>query len=112
MTRPAAIDERLRHFPTILSRWRGGHARIWELTTSHATLTIRVEIPGRHGNLRVACLGPLFIQGPYEWSNCDLRVDWDGTSFVVYDDAAGLEVVTESVEIAENRKPLNVFGLK
>ena len=41
--------DRLRHFPTLLSRWKGGTATLHELTTSHRTLFVRIEQPSRLG---------------------------------------------------------------
>lgn len=102
-------DPILLHFPTLLRRWDGSIARIWQLTTSHASLTVRVERPGKVGNLQISG-GPIFIKGPREWVNCCIRVerDKDG-NFVLFDRAAEVRIVTENLEIAENRKPLNAF---
>jgi hypothetical protein len=97
----------LRHFPTLLGRWRGGNARLWQLTTSHKALTIRVERPGIHGNLHVACIGPLHIRGPVDWSDSDIEiVPGPSDTFVVRDCRAGLEIHTEHVEVLENCKPV------
>src|SRR5947208_3311914 len=84
MTPEECLQEKLRHFPTLLKRWKGGQARMYELTSSHKTLTIRIERSKVKGNLHVACLAPLHIHGPLEWSDCDLEIAIIGDSeFVV-----------------------------
>jgi hypothetical protein len=97
----------LRHCPTLLSRWRGGRARMHELTASIKTLTIRVERSGVYGNLHIACIAPTHICGPVDWDDCDIQVSI-GTddTFVVRDIRAGLEIHAGRVEVKENCKPL------
>ena len=102
-------DDILRHFPTLLRRWDGSWVRIWQLTNSHSTLTLRLEQHGRTGNLEIACIGPLHIHGPTEWPSCKVIVESCGNHFVVTDAGAGVRVETDHVEITENRKPLNAF---
>jgi hypothetical protein len=45
----------LRHFPTLLTRWRGSHAQMTELTESHRTLRGDRE-RGRSGFQESTCL--------------------------------------------------------
>ncbi|HKQ74216.1 MAG TPA: hypothetical protein VJ810_10990 [Blastocatellia bacterium] len=104
-------DDILRHFPTLLRRWDGSIARMWTLTTSHRTLVLRLEQNGRVGNLQIACIEPEFIHGPTEWWDSHIEIERHANGFVVKDERAGLEVHTGHVELAENRKPLNVFTL-
>ena len=105
-------EEILRHFPTMLRRWDGCLARLWELTISHASLTIRIEHHGRHGNLQIVCLEPIHIHGPREWSDCHVVVEPHGEDdFVVIDREAGVEIVTGGVEIAEHCKPYKAFTI-
>jgi hypothetical protein len=99
--------DRLRHFPKMLQRWYGGRARLWELTVSHQTLIIRVERPGVHGNLHVACIGPHHIQSPSSWEDSHIDVALtDCGEWIVREAQAGVEVVAESVELKENCKPV------
>lgn len=78
---PDRIDDILRHFPTLLRRWDGSIARMWELTVSHRTLRIRLEQHGRVGNLMIACIGPEFIHGPTEWNDAHVEVTRRGDAF-------------------------------
>jgi hypothetical protein len=107
MTRQERLRDMLRHFPTLLARWRGGYARMYELSISHTTLTIRVERKGVRGNLHVACLAPTHIHGPVEWNDCDIEILLvNDERFIVRDVRAGVEVQAGSVEVAENLQPI------
>jgi hypothetical protein len=107
MTPEERRQDRLRHFPTLLARWRGGRAKMWELTVSLKTLTIRIERTGVHGNLHVSCLGPSHIQGPVYWEDADIEVvPLEDGPFIVRDVRAGLKIQTENVAVAENCKPV------
>jgi len=102
-------DPVLRHFPTLLRRWDGCIARLWSLTTSHASLTVRVEFPGRVGNLEITG-HPCFVHAPREWHDCHIEVARDESNrFLIIDAGADVRIVTEGLEIAENRNPLNAF---
>lgn len=102
-------DKILRHFPTLLQRWKGCIARLWELTTSHPTLILRIEQQERHGNLQISCIGPIHIQGPTECKNCIIQVErYPKGGFLITDENAGVKIHSEMVEISENRKPYNV----
>jgi hypothetical protein len=104
---PASVknDPILRHFPTMLHRWRGGQAIMLELTSSHKSLTIRVKQEGRPGNVIVACVGPRHIHGPVYWENACIEIRRiDETGYLVYDAGADVEITCDAVEIAENTK--------
>ena len=103
------MDDILRHFPTPLRRWDGSIARMWELTTSHRTLRLRLERHGRVGNLLIACIDPEFIHGPTEWQDTYLEISRRLDGFLVKDERAGVEVHAGHVEVKENVAPLNVF---
>ncbi len=95
----------LRHFPTLLARWRGGNASLHSLTSSHRAIKILITKSGADGNLQLACLGPIAISGPFEWNDSDITIGLsENGGFVVRDATAGFELETESVEIAENRQ--------
>ena len=106
---PDRTQDILRHFPTLLQRWEGAIARLCELTCSHQTLTIRLEQNGRNGNLQIACIEPIFIHSPTDWCDAKITVLPSNNGFVVVDEAAGVRIETHHVEIAENRKPFNLF---
>ncbi len=101
-------DEVLRHFPTLLARWRGVSARLWELTKSHPTLRITLCEDGRSGSLEIACLDPEHISAPLRWEDSDIHVEkaaGDGL-FDVVDERARVRISSCGVEIAEfDKKP-------
>lgn len=106
---PDRIDDILRHFPTLLRRWDDSIARMWELTSSHRTLRLRLEQHGRDGNLVIACIDPEFIRGPTEWSHSNVEIHRAEGGFLVKDEGAGVEVRAGHVELTENSIPLNTF---
>jgi hypothetical protein len=94
--------DRLRHFPTLLARWRGAKAVMTELTLSLRTLRIVLRREGQGGHLLVACVYPLFIHGPVEWNAANLTIALHGDKdFVVTDAAADFRVISASVEVKE-----------
>src|SRR5687768_10359900 len=107
MTPEERRRDSLRHFPTLLARWRGGRARMWEFTISHKVLTIRIEREGVRGDLHVACGDTSHIHGPVDWNDCDIEIVLDQVDgYVVRDVRAGLEIHAGKVEVAENYKPI------
>jgi hypothetical protein len=94
--------DRLRHFPTLLARWRGAKATMTELTLSLRTLRIVLRREGQSGHLLVACVYPFFIHGPVEWDTANITVALHGDKdFVVTDAAADVRVISASVEVKE-----------
>jgi hypothetical protein len=94
--------ETLRHFPTLLARWRGAKAIMTELTPSLRTLRIVLRREGQNGHLLVACIYPAFIHGPVEWDAANITVALHGDNdFAVSDTAADLKVVSAGVEVKE-----------
>src|SRR5262245_47084729 len=92
----------LRHFPTLLNRWRGSHAQMTELTDSHRTLRIVLRREGQNGHLLISCIYPLTIHAPLEWSDANMAIEPHGSEdFVVSDLSADVRVVTGSVEVKE-----------
>ena len=97
----------MRDYATVLARWRGGRAKLWELTVSMKTLTIRIERAGVTGNLHVWCFLPKHIQGPVYWDDCDIEVvPLEDGKFIVRDVRAGLEIHAANVGAAENCEPV------
>ena len=92
----------LRHFPTLLGRWRGAVAQVIELTTSHPTLRLSLQFPNRSGYLLVACIDPQHIEAPITWSDAHVEIvadDQDG--YIVVDREAGVRIGTGGVEVKE-----------
>ena len=109
MTPRDRIHDRMRHFEPLLKRWVGGTARVIELTTSHAMLTIRVEHPHKDGNLQIAISPPQYFRGPFLWSPCEIALTLtDDLQFLIRDVGSDVEILTEQViSVVENAKPLH-----
>ena len=102
MTPEERIADTLRHFPTLLRRWKGGHARFWSLSVSHPAFIILIERPGVPGNLEIRST-PDYICGPVEWNNADIEISFEpGIGYVIQDRAAGVRIVAAGVSLAEN----------
>ena len=108
MTPEERVADTLRHFPTLLNRWKGGYARFWEFSRGHYSFVIRIERPGVKGNLEIGCIAD-HICGPVIWDNANIEVSFEpGVGYVIQDRAAGVRVVGAAVSIAENVKPVNI----
>ena len=97
-------DNIMRHFPTLLKRWKGVTARLLELTVAHPTLRIVLYDQDRPGCLEVICIAPEKISAPCEWQNANLiveKVAGAGGLFNVVDREAGVEIGNCGVEIKE-----------
>jgi hypothetical protein len=109
MTPEERIADRLRHFPTLLNRWKGGRARFWYYSASHRSFVIRIERTGVKGNLEVGCSAVDFISGPVAWDNADIEITFEPeVRYVIQDRAAGVRIVAGAVGLAENVKPVYV----
>jgi hypothetical protein len=103
--------DRLRHFPTMLGRWRGGRAKLWAYTVSHSVLTIRIERAGVRGNLHVSCGDLMRIHAPSGWDNVNIEIGLldngdECPPFVVRDLGGDVEIICGVAGIAENVKPV------
>ena len=108
MTPEERASDNLRHFPTLLNRWKGGYAKFWRYSVSLRAFVIRIERAGVEGNLEITC-GAEHICGPVEWLNANIEVSLEpDVGYVIQDRAAGVRVVGTAVGIAENVKPVYV----
>jgi hypothetical protein len=99
--------EEFRRIEPLYRRWIGGQAMLWEYTVAHMTLVVRIEVPGRRGNLHIRCGDVLHICGPTKWENVQLEiVRHDSNAVIVRDRAAGFEIRTGGLDAAENCKPI------
>jgi hypothetical protein len=102
MTPEERVADRLRHFPTLLARWRGGRARFWSYSVSHNLFTILIERNGIPGNLEISCSAD-HIVGPVSWENSDIEISHEpGVGYVIRDRAAGVQVMADIVSLTEN----------
>lgn len=108
MTPEERVADKLRHFPTLLNRWKGGYAKFWGYSVSHHSFVIRIERAGVKGNLEIACTAE-HICGPVAWDNANIEVSLElGVGYVIQDRAVGVRVVAVTVSIAENVKPVYI----
>ena len=104
------FETTLKASATLLARWRGACAELWQLTSSHKVLTIVLRREGSSGNLVIACIDPLRIHSPVRWKDADIVIsrsrvrDNERDGFIVVDRAADVEIVTGSLEVKENVK--------
>ncbi len=99
-------EDMMRHFPTLLARWKGANARLWNLTQSHPTLTILLTKEDAPGCLIVSCISPERIESPRYWDDAEIRVELAQNMFVVSDDRAEVRISECGVEVKElERKP-------
>ncbi len=101
-------DDIMRHFPTLLARWKGASGRLWELTSSHPILRIALYDNDRSGCLEVICIDPERIEAPRHWKNADIVIEKTGGNglFNVIDRAASVYITNCGVEVKEfSQKP-------
>ena len=102
MTPEERITDRLRHFPKLLSRWRGGCARFWSYSVSLRSFVIRIERAGVKGNLEIHCHAE-HICGPTAWENADIKISIEPDfGWVIQDRTAGVRVIGGPVSVVEN----------
>ena len=94
----------MRHFPKLLGRWKGAHARLWNLTESHPTLTILLTKDGAAGCLLISCVSPNRIEAPRHWDNSNIQVELDSEMFRVIDESAQVRILDCGVAVREMEK--------
>ena len=94
-------DDMMRHFPTILARWRGGDAQLWTLTSSHPTLVILVTKEGKDGCLLIHCGTPDRIEAPRRWAGCNFAVRKANDMFDLIDESADARILECGISLKE-----------
>jgi hypothetical protein len=107
----ATTEDACQHTQRLLDVWRGGYARVWEFSPSLDTLTLRIVLDDRPGNLHVVCSPCVSLAGSIHWENCRLRASCqqedDGeTSFVLRDESARFQAVCRGLTAFKNVEPL------
>ncbi len=105
MSQPDKRHDMMRHFPTILDRWKGADARLWTLTSGHPTLTILLSRREESRFLLIHCASPLRINAPQHWTPSDIRVELDVDMFRVVDENAGVCISDCGVGLHETTVP-------
>jgi hypothetical protein len=105
---------------TFLSRWRGAHVLVRELSVSIRHLQIvlfRSDDELRTSNLVLAVVDPLWMCGPFRWSSAALMVHQveaantpaaphtrDAIILEIVDEPVGFRLLNETLEVFENKK--------
>jgi hypothetical protein len=103
------FEKTLKAATTMLGRWKGARAVMWELTATLKTLRILLTHGDGNDNLLLSCIDPVALKGPVRWEQSDLRVSrvqlgGGDEGFRVVDEKADIEVTCGAVEIKENVK--------
>jgi hypothetical protein len=95
----------LKHVTSLLSRWRGADAKLWEYSVSHKSLIIRLTSSSRAGNLHLRCGDVESISALTAWSDAQVEVQVrDEGSYLISDVNAGLRIVAFAIDVAEDCK--------
>ena len=93
-----------------LREWSSGAVELWEYTTSHGHLEIRLTSKARRGNLHLVCESCRSINGPVAWSSSALRVvdrgKRDDGRFEVSDSESGFKVICDLVGANTDVEPI------
>jgi len=95
-------DDMMRHFPTILARWKGGDVQLWSLTTSHPTLVLLVTKDDEPGCLLIHCAMPERIEAPRRWTGCDFCVVKADDMFDLVDRTGNARICDCGISLAEH----------
>lgn len=97
----------LRHFPTLLKRWKGKQMRLYDLSLGgHRSISIKLSDNRYHHELpylQLACIEPVSMKGRFDYDTSDLEVREEGQLFVVYDKQTDFELLCGKVEITERQ---------
>ena len=93
---------------TLLDRWQGGDAMVWEYSVSFSNLIIRIERPGQLGNLQIGFGSTTHICCPTRWENCFFEVTELPEGYILRDTIGGVEIHAGEIDFAENCEPIYV----
>jgi len=94
----------LRHFPTLLKRWKGKEMRLYNLTESHRSISIKLS-ENRYNDtlpyLKISCIEPIIMKGSFDYPSSDIEIKQMGENYVIYDKTSGFELECAMVEVKE-----------
>jgi hypothetical protein len=108
-----AIAEANRH--SLLQKWQGGMARIWDYTPSLSRMTIRVTFKDLEGSLYIVCGQCQHITGPFFWENCTFErhqrmESGDEVVQVLQDAGVGFELRCMVISEVEGSEPEHIVS--
>jgi hypothetical protein len=104
------IEKRIARSEKMLARWRGESASIHGprgIEIRCVDVVVSGGVPGK--NLLVACIDPISVSGPREWSNSHIilrpvTLDEGDEGVELLDEANGVRIVSGTFEVKENVK--------
>ncbi len=94
----------LKHTPTLLKRWKGNQARLFNLTENHRKVQLKIS-EDRYKNdlscLLISMHEPIKMNGPFDWDNSDIEIQFDDTHYKVIDTINQFEITCDSVSVVE-----------
>lgn len=97
------------NWESILLKWQGADAILWEYQASHKMLTIRLQRLNSKDNLHIICGDASFISGPVKIQNIHLIfecIDIINEMWKITDVNSGFYIMCGLIEIEENVKPI------
>lgn len=94
---------------SLLAKWRGGRAKVWDFSPTHNKLTLRVDRSNTKGNIHLICGGCSYMRGPFSWATCCLDIrpsDSADSKIVVFDKGVGFELVCIVLSVEETVEPV------
>jgi hypothetical protein len=88
---------------TLLRRWDGAKAEIFQYGAGHREITIRLFRGGQDGQLRVFGTACLHICGPTEWDDARIEVSQQREFWTITDKKSGFTVQCRGVGVVEDR---------
>ncbi|MDH7447628.1 hypothetical protein [Aquimarina sp. 2201CG14-23] len=96
----------LRHAPSLLKRWKGNQARLFNLSENHRKIQLRIS-EDRYQN-DISCLlismhEPITMKGSFDWDNADIEIEYHDTYYKVVDAENHFEITCNNVSITEGK---------
>ncbi|QDU08171.1 hypothetical protein [Gimesia aquarii] len=103
------LDTEIHKTASMLKRWQGHLATIYELNSSHSSLSVVIHGDSYGQNLVIACLGPEYICGPTTWEDSciilkTIELESSREGIALLDERHNVKITAESFEIKENVK--------
>ncbi|MBW1294146.1 hypothetical protein [Aquimarina litoralis] len=94
----------LRHATSLLDKWKGKEARLFNLTVNHRKLQLKIsenryidDIP----YLVISMHEPITMNGYFDWDNADIEIQFDNEKYKVLDSNNQVEIICQNISITE-----------
>ncbi len=96
----------LRHAHGLLGRWKGKEARLFNLTTSHRKIQLKIS-DDRYQNdlpyLLISMHEPIKMNGPFDWDNADIEIQFEGGNYKVIDTINQFTLTCNNISVVEKQ---------